>query len=467
MQVHFHIFAKDLDSTKQPGDDSLIGVYTGTLKEPSSLTTPSIAFDMPEVPQANYFYIPEFQRYYYCEGWDWNRGMWIASMRVDVLASYKTFIGMSTQYVLRTSDARYTNGTIRDDYYPLIARPEIHYEYVLPETRWLYGSTYIVGIQNHDTNAVGAVSYYAFSEHGFRAFMRYLMSDSFRIDKMSVPEMSDQLVKGLMNPLQFIASVVWLPYEYVNPEQEQLREVSVGFWSFLHYCVPIADMSSLSLTLRSGWQTFPRHPQETRGYYLRNAPYTNYHIIFPPIGNFDLDPNLCYDSSSYELRLKIDIVTGAAILRIVGQKADDEYSIAEHTVQVGVPIQISQVMYGVGAAVSDVAGAVGSIFELDAGGFLSGAISSAADIIRPSVTTIGTNGALGLYIGEGGFAFQAEFYPVADEGRNLIGKPCCRELVVGNIDGYLMTKNARLELPIPSDELQLITQSLDSGIHYE
>lgn len=66
---------------------------TGSLRDSSKITEPSIMIEASSVSGYDYAYIPEFDRYYFIkEKTSYRTGLWILSMEVDVLETYATDI---------------------------------------------------------------------------------------------------------------------------------------------------------------------------------------------------------------------------------------------------------------------------------------------------------------------------------------------------------------------------------------
>ena len=97
----FYTFRKKLNSTKQPSGGS---EYQIILKHGCSIIRPTISLDIGQAGNPtgyNYCYIPAFNRYYYVSDWIFENRLWTASLKVDALASFKTYIGSSNEFILR------------------------------------------------------------------------------------------------------------------------------------------------------------------------------------------------------------------------------------------------------------------------------------------------------------------------------------------------------------------------------
>ena len=224
-------FAKKENSTKTPASGALTLALQGILKEPCSIMTPVIKIE--RLPQdaipGDYTYARWVQadRYYFIEDWVWVNGLWEVHMKEDVLATFKTPIGNSTEYVLRTDSTTDFNGEITDTTYP--ATTDIVSEsYSLTNifTTDLSVGCYIVGIiSGGSADAVGAISYYAMTSGQFGNFKEKLFSDDNLItmglamlDPTTgdlTPTMTDislELLKTMYNPYQYVVSCMWFPF---------------------------------------------------------------------------------------------------------------------------------------------------------------------------------------------------------------------------------------------------------------
>ena len=104
--VIFYSFAKKRNSTKIPASGG--NTYNCILKEPCSISNPTIELNGGNKAAWNYCYIAAFDRYYFISDWVTDHDRWIAHCKCDVLASFKSTIINSTQYVLRSASKKNT-----------------------------------------------------------------------------------------------------------------------------------------------------------------------------------------------------------------------------------------------------------------------------------------------------------------------------------------------------------------------
>lgn len=456
IEIKFYTFNKNPNSTKQPTDTGKS--FSCNLIEPTSLTAPDIVLTISANPAVyNYAHIPAFSRYYFVNEWTYSNGRWIASLIVDTLASYKNYIGVSRQYVLRSS-AKYDTNII-DTFYPTKNDTYVTQENgaelgsgnANPFTSILTDGSYIVGIINGDTNAVGCVSYYSFTNVQFRTLCDKLMGTS---DWMynGIEEIGEELTKVIFNPFQYIASCVWLPINVGGSN----TTVKYGWWDL---GVGARKVSG-SLIATSMSFSIPKHPQQDRGKYLNGAPFARHFLDWPCFGRIALDANVLKDFNTIVADVFIDPVSGIGTLRI----APGAIPIYTQQTQIGVPIQISQMASDYAGTAGNIASGVASALKFDIGGVFQ-SIGNAVESAMPTLSTTGKNGSASA------FAFSpvlcSEFYTVVDDDVEHRGKPLCEDVVISSIPGFIVCADSELEAPCTAHELDTIKNHLNGGFYYE
>ena len=156
----------------------------------------------------NYMYIYRFNRYYFIEDWTFSGALWIASCRCDVLATYKNEIGSTSMYVLRASAA--SDGAITDTMYP--AKTGCTFDSTVISTPWvLTGGTYVLGVINQDPT-IGGLCYFAMTDSQVTSVTNGLLADSFLTNNdITISGVSKDALKGLMDPMQYMKSAVYIP----------------------------------------------------------------------------------------------------------------------------------------------------------------------------------------------------------------------------------------------------------------
>jgi len=459
--VNFYQYAKKINSTARPTGTPTI--YSCRVKEPCSVFSPEISLNLglADAPTLlNYAYIAAFNRYYFVKNWTFNNALWTATLEVDVMASWKTEIGTSECYVLRSSQLG--NGDIMDTTYPATTITTLDEEVgATPwETEDLESGTFVVGIAGQST------TYYLFSYDALQYFFEYIFSDVYADALMGLWLTLYPQLKAQTNPLQYITQIMWLPFYTTGTSVETIR---VGWVD-----VPVVADRVDGSGIRAGESSFAvhRHPQDVRGGYLNNAPYSSYMLFYPPWGTIPLDPDIMANANDILATWLVDLRTGQGTLTISASNGVTDAHIMSWThSQVGVPYQVSQVLnrgYGIGnmlaPAISGISGAmtknfagIASTAAAEIGNFASSRI--------PSATTVGSNG--GINALRGYPSLQAEFKEVVEADVSHRGKPLCQVMQIDTLSGYILVANAYISIAATQEEKNVIISFMEGGFYFE
>ena len=368
ISANFYQDTKKINSTKiittsVPGD---FGIAV-ELKDVTNLFTPTLIISADRFTDGLghiknpmnyvYCYIPDFSRYYFIRSWSWILGRWECALEVDVLATFKTQIGNSSMYVLRS--ASQCDPDIVDTKYPVkAAGADTSYQgktYGSVYNVWntnIYGNDVTAGffrvsIVNNDSSAIGAVSHYAISGSVMAELMNKLYSSPSWAN-ITDANISTDLQKMLLNPMQYITSVIWIPTGFNTTGQTPIHTIPYGWWSLTLtgnvYRITTGTMS------KSVTQSIPvtHHPQyDSNKHWLQLSPYTTAAMYFTPFGFIPIDTSKIYDATHIDLEVRVDIITGKGTLilsshKTVGGTTTYGGTFYTTTAQVGIPMTIAQ-----------------------------------------------------------------------------------------------------------------------------
>lgn len=478
MIVQFFNFSKRPNSTKQvsPSDATKLEITNAYLKDETSFQNPTII--LKEKPNNvvfspsgyNYCAIPYWQRYYFVTDWRWSNGVWEVDLKVDVLASFKTAIGNTSAYIIRS--ASQYNGDIIDTFYPTTTVTAITKQNIMSEIyhTTIPGGCFVLGcINNSSSNRVGSITYYALTDTELNNVLVYMFGDGI-YNASNVTEISKGLYKSLVNPFQYIVSCMWFPYAASNVG-DTVDHVKVGYWDTGvngRYINKIID--------EIGFKTqspIARHPQIARGSYLDHAPYTTLTAYLPPFGEIPIDTTyMIFGNNNYLYgKMYLDFITGVANCYFtitdgydIETTADPYRFMTMRTAQVGVPIQISQVLSDYANSLQGVGAAVGDAFTWNFSGVFKNILASyAADM--PKVSTQGANGSF-IEIIEPPYLI-VEHKQLVDENLAEFGRPLCNTRTINTLSGYIQTGEADHEFAGTDAERKEINQYLTDGFFYE
>ena len=122
------LYYNDSEKIKLDKDLTQIGTIEGRLFQNTSITKPSIMFDLDtSVFSANYLYIPQFNRYYFItDVVNVSANKWQIQARVDVLTSFKSAIRENTAIIERQENEY--NLYLDDKYYRAYQNEDVQYK---------------------------------------------------------------------------------------------------------------------------------------------------------------------------------------------------------------------------------------------------------------------------------------------------------------------------------------------------
>jgi len=469
--VIFYKYAKKINSTKIPpyASEPASLFPNVILKDKTNITNPVLIIDNDFINvvtgdpfyMPNYAYIARFKRYYYVTDMEWLDGLWYLSCKVDVLATYKTEIGEQSLYVTRSASE--SDGSVIDTSYPAEGVPVITNQQ--EDSPWNLdkdnGYCYVMGI------AGKATTYYAFTLAQLEVMLDYIMSDDYvsllygsTAWQTAFPE-----IKAMTNPLQYITSINWYPFEISGTLTSSLK---VG-WVTVNTVG--GQFKEITNFLKSESTVIPvdnKHPQAaSRGNYLNNAPYSSYTLLFPGYGEIDLDAAVVSDSTSLLASVLVDVRTGQGTLYVY----DDLYILAQITSQIGVEYQIGQITkqgFGTAAMVQSALSAVGGALSGNVGGAIGSATGSLGDYAKsqiPSIKTRGTNG--GINNLDSIIALHSEFKLLVAEDNTRKGRPLCEIKTINTLSGFIQVDKADIDISCTSEEQNQIRTYMEGGFYYE
>ena len=508
MNIVFYTgFSKKKNSTKIPTLGSGVASYTitGVLKEPSSIITPVINFQTLNLSNnyifdSTFVYIPTFHRYYFVKDWTFNNGLWELSLFLDVLASWKTQIGESEAYILRTNDKTangHWNPWISDAMYPAIPGGTPHsITLTSPFVSSVDNGTYIVGvIGSENSNAIGAITYYAMTATQFGALKNTL----FGVDGLSAmglvsggtwvaTDVSEQFFKTMYNPFQYIASCIWFPVSPSSFSGTQVSSIKIGWWSFSASGLLI---SSKTGTFYDSVIEIPSHGQaSTRGWYLNYAPYSE-HTLHGMFGSIPINTN-CFelDEGQYSykyliVKYTVDYITGQCLVQIYSSRENNTSSLLMNLIHktqflIGVPIQLAQIgMDYLGTATTAISSISGAVKDTLAGAVTGGAFGAVAgavtgvssgiyNTLQSAMPQMETSGSNGSFINVGLKTVLVSIYHnIVWEDIDHRGRPYCFQNKIKFMSGYVLCSDGEIDIDCTDDERDMIQNYMVSGFFWE
>lgn len=220
----------------------------------------------------------------------------------DCLATYKSAISNTTQYVLRAAGSY--DGTIPDTMAITTAQPEVKKTFTSSPLFSTSPNYYVVGLVNTLTSATkrkGTVSYIAFTGGQL----------SRLINAMNGFEVTAETAG--MTPFDYIASVTAIYADISSALNSVTGNIAFNQYWYIQD-IPYNTISKDLVITSTGTLSIPHHPQlnSTTKQYLDYEPYSNYQLLAGPFGSINIDRRIFNTWINYGVI--VDVTTGDAIL---------------------------------------------------------------------------------------------------------------------------------------------------------
>lgn len=477
MNVTFYNFSKRRNSTKRPSGGT---TYTCLLKDDTSTARPQIELKWNGTSSApasyNYCYISAFNRYYWVDSWTYSNRMWIASCTVDVLATYKTAIGSSSKYVMRSASE--SDDDVIDTLYPAKATFKTA-SIVLnsPFGQNMSNGRYIVSLSG---GGVSGVQYVQLDVTNFQALLAFCFQESASIWSQSMAtgdigtalqKYGEAMQKSVYNPFQYINSVLWVPEAFSGLSQSNL-EIGPMTATGVSYVIPSSPIHNIveSFTVPTISATYE---------WEKVAPYREYLLRIPPFGDVTLDATLMRDISTVNVEYTYDYVAGSATAIIFGTTSGNQVvMLTTVSGQIGIPIATSsQAVDNIGAlsakvgAVGSIAGGVASVISGNIGGAISSVGNVASSVISgyaaatPRPQQCGVSGGVGYLRRNHSLHVLQYDRPETDDTE--FGKPLYKVKTISSLSGYVKLADGEVSCNATDAEHRELEAFLTGGFFYE
>lgn len=445
-------FSKAINSTKQPSGGRSINV---TLKEGCSVLNPIFILHGYSLADN---YVKWGSRYYYIDD------IVILHNEVaeyhcstDVLATFKSDIGASTQYVLR-ADSAY-NLFVVDNKYPTQSQTRVtNISFDTLHSEFVNGGSLVIGVVNGIDTASAGVSYYCLTPAEAKDLLDFMFAGTW----LDAGDISLELQKELVNPFQYIDSIMWYPFDIPNSDVPFTpKEIKFGYWGGSGVIGGLLNAADASKGFAQQI-TIPSHSQISRGYYLNGYPFTRLLLECYSFGNIPVDSSYFIDDTKLTLGISVDFLTGMGKLTLrAGSSAKLIY---KQYAQIGVPMKISQVSQGlVAAGVSVLGGAIGVAYGNIVG--VAQGITSGAAALMPQLASSGTNGSKSAFVTAPTLIVSRQ--NLVDEDKAQIGRPLCQAVTISSLSGFVVCEGVELNTGASKAEKQEIISYMEGGFFYE
>ena len=467
MDIYLFNFAKKKNSTDHPALSDGTKV-TVTLKTPCSAMRPVFRLTKAQNPAFNYIYAPigNNGRWYYVDDITYDGAEMLISCNVDVLATYKSTISSSTQYVERTSDTtKVCTQLVTDAYYQVgnqvTKTPNATTAAVFTATNGFY----VVGIAAANINygfQRGGITYVAMTQTQLLAFQQTLMTTGISL-------------VGIIKPIDYIYSCVYIPFELPTLTSGDMIQDSVDMNDYSGITLDHIKSDSITsligtngIIYKSVSVSTGTHPDAATFNFVKFAPFSRYRAYMGPFGEMDLPSDLI--GTSVTFKIYVDITDGSSVCELYSNGT----TVGKVRGKLGIPTALAQVtsnVVGIVGAITGVASGAGSIVAGNPIGGAIGIASSATSAIEAMIPKPQTQGQNGSYaeLYDGYIRIISEFYRPIPSNNAQVGHMLMDSVTLSTLaaDSYIQCRDARLAIDGYDAEMDAIIQYMNSGFYLE
>lgn len=456
MQITLYNFSKRANSTKVPSGGTS---YNVNLKGGCSKESPSFLIADNVGNLLNFNYAHAFGHYYFITDCIIiNDSMCEIRCNEDVLATYRSEIGNATAMILRSSHSN---------------DPYLHDSQVLANNKYKFVGEYVNSfVSQHifsnrgfyllrcigkSSSTVTGVNTYALTESNVSELLDFAFTESNFGDILS-----DEVVKTIFNPFQYIVSIDWVPFNSDFLTYKTTEKIWLGWFETSVYGViydPTAKIA-FGVAVPNGWKQYNDFRDIESG-------WSEFTMYLPGVGNVVLDGN-AFLADSIEIEYTIDLIGETSqcfvyLRRASGDSIKNLYRVLNCDFKV--PIQIGQMQPMVSTAISSVGSVIGSLFGKSSDPVPD--IASATSFARPDTDSTGIPGSRAL------FEYHSDpiLYYRVRESKDIDnahkGRPLCKVGKISDYPGYLECSNVSISIDGYDGEREAINNYMNGGFYYE
>jgi len=446
-------FNKRSNSTKLPGTpDASLNVK---LKEDTSIESPSFILSGQEF---EYNYAQAFGHYYFINDIvSLANGLIQINCTQDVLATYRSDILASRQYVLYSSSNYDTN--IADP--RVVVKASTITEGINSDGTGHLSTTgcYALTVANADSVGVGASTTYIMTSDNVATLINYFNSSL-------IDEPLDWLQTHFLKPFDAVIKCVWLPLTYNNiggtvADVKIGKDANSGAQGKRVVIATITDEFTINFTMTHHYSDF-----------RKAQPYSHMQLYIPFYGMLDINP-LDF-LTELKMSYHIDVVTGDTTIQL----KDGSFVRSTINFCMGVDCPLSQVTTSGNGIVSSIAGVAAGVAGAVASGGASavasgiGAVSSGINgILKAAQPTTSVKGGVAgrsmidltrpkIYETSSNTSDPADLTAIA-------GRPCMQYLTLSSLSGYCQCGDASVNMAGLANDKTEVNSLLNSGIYIE
>lgn len=450
----FKTFKKRTDSTKLVDiskPDMICDVY---LKRETVYSEPVFTIESQEYPVYTYAYLVPTQSFYFVRSRkQQNVGYWEIGLKLDPLATYRAEIAAYECFVERCSDSKYYRENFND---PLVSVSQnvVNFDMAVQPISQFSSNNgcYVLRIAGGDADGVSTfVTNNLASLAAIFDVQTYLTSDAAWFEKFG---------NIVFDPWDYVIDFAWSPLKL------SFYTDNGAFLSHIYVKWVDTGISAYKLPNNkiayANTGAIPRPAALYGDFRKYNPNFTRYKLFIPAVGLVDMDNNEADGALRVSYTIALD--TGSATVDVI--RDSDLTRIAHYSSELYSPLQGGNTKINAGAVVSDVGSSVAGFLTENVGKGAAGIVSAIGNIIKPTPQMLGSAGGIGVRADTSVY-FISECYQSGAIPVEVAGRPCYRNLVLGNLTGFIKCGNPSIELAAESDVIDEVNNYLANGFYFE
>ena len=449
MRMNLYNFSKKHNSTKQlPTDAAPLATFDSLyLKQSTDIDSPTFLID-DQFRAANYVYLEDLGRYYFVsKNRLGNSNIYELECELDALATYKTQIQSYTAFVERCADSHY-NPDILDNALSVEDMIE-HTDSASTYCGIATGLLYIVRVLGrNDTGGIGTF-----------VMNRFLLQNIFSQmwvdidDGLGLGDLEEFMQMWIANPSQYIVGVYSSPIGasiYAN------NIANVDFYIGGHKTNLTLDKITNGDAILASGLVLNKPTSIYTDFRKTDPAFSEYYIYIPTIGTVSLASDLM--DTVLTMDVSADLYSGDLLFVL---KSDGAIVSSYNS-----NCYASQSIGGVNQAGSIFAGAAIGASAIVSGNPI-GLIEGIKTAMQPTPSVIGSQGGTACVSQANEIKITVVQKSSAEFPLNVAGRPCCKNLALSSLSGFVKCANASLELPANEAVKIKVNDYLNSGFYIE
>jgi len=450
----FKQFVKKRNSTLQPTSTPV--TKTVRLKDETSISAPTFLlsdFD----GGYNYLYVPTWSRYYFINDVVKNiEGLFEISCECDRLATFKNEISNYVAFIERTSDQTQYNVDILDS--ALTVEDVVEHQAQATTQIFAGADTYILRVVGRDTSGIGTFAFNGLSAIGniFNPVFSNMFDDgSFDWSQLTIGDLVQSL---LCDPSKYVIGAYYSPLGLgAYAGHGGLNEVFLGFFP--------TGQSGLQVSsdpIYSGSVTLSKPSGIYSDFRKTDPAFSSYTLYIPAVGTVNVSPDIM--DSTLTLDYSVDLLTGEVFYKL----NSDGSTVSTYKGNCYASLQIgSGDASGGNAIISGGLEALGGAAQGSPLVVGKGVIDGVKNAICPTPSINGAQSGIASLKGYPNAILSVLQKHSAEFPLNVYGRPCCKNLRIGALNGYIKCGNSSINIAGYQSDKDIVNDLLDGGFYYE